>query len=107
MSGLAIVLLLPFVIDLVLLALIAKARTCSQLSSIAVVYALLNVVGPLVAGLYLIDGVANDATEVASLIAIVAISRVIDLFGFRGLAVFRDAWRMIVPVPRTQSRASK
>lgn len=99
MSGLAIVLLFPFVIDLVLLALIAKARTRSQLSSIAVVYTLLNVVGPLIAGFYLIDGVADDAAEIASLIAIMAISRLIDLFGFRGLAVFRDAWRLIAPTP--------
>jgi hypothetical protein len=88
-------LLAPFFVDLLLVFLIASAETRFRLFACAVIYILCNIVGALVFGYFYIEGVREDLSEFLSLGVLVLFTRIIDLYAFKGLKLFRDALRNI------------
>jgi hypothetical protein len=92
MEAIALVILGPFLVDLVLLKILTATHSRISLVFVALAYVVLNVVLPILGGWIFVRS-GDDWTEFVSLVAIVLVTRVIDLFGFRGWFVFRSIWQ--------------
>ena len=95
MLGFTVLLLAPFLIDLLLLAAITTAKDRDRLYVVAAIYFVVNVFGSLVLGYFVFEKAKSDWLELISVVLFVILMRAIDLFGFKGLRLFRDAWERL------------
>lgn len=92
MGNLFLIVVGPFLIDIFLLAGIAKVTVRSQLAALACGYVVCNVVAPIAYGFYAFPKARSDIGEGVSLVGLVLLARLIDLFALKLLLAFSAKW---------------
>lgn len=92
MGSILLIVMGPFVIDILLVAGLAKAAGRLALAALAGGYLIFNVVGPLAYGFHAFPKARSDVGEGLSLVGLVLLARLIDLFALRLWSAFSMKW---------------